>query len=64
MSHWRSFGLDEPVGIRFENDRVYLKGRDRGIRVARDRRLPADARLLTVSFTKRGGRGGSTPRGR
>jgi len=56
MSRWRSFGLDEPSGIRFERDRVFLKGMDRGIRVARDRRLPADARLLTVSFTKRDGR--------
>jgi putative transposase len=53
-SRWRSFGLMELKGLRLEGDRVFLKGMDRGIRLNPGRRLPADAKILGVTFTRYG----------
>jgi len=55
MSRWNTFGLLEATGLRHEGDRIRLKGMDRSIRLNRDRPLPADARILGVTFTKAAG---------
>lgn len=53
---WRSFGLDEIKGLRFDLERhhIRLKGIDRPIRLCPDRALPEDARILGATFTKVG----------
>ncbi|MCJ2014162.1 RNA-guided endonuclease InsQ/TnpB family protein [Methylobacterium sp. J-076] len=54
MSRWDTFGLLEVAGLRIDGDRLRLKGMDRPIRMNPDRPLPADARILGVTFTRTG----------
>lgn len=53
-SRWNTFGLLEATGLRHEGDRVRLNCMDRPIRLNRDRPLPSDARILGVTFTRKG----------
>jgi putative transposase len=54
VSRWNTFGLLEATGLRHEGDRIRLKGMDRPIRLNRDRPLPSDAKILGVTFTRKG----------
>lgn len=53
-SRWSSFGLLEATGLRHEGDRIRLKGFGRPIRLNHDRPLPSDAKILGVTFTRKG----------
>ncbi|MEE9483176.1 MULTISPECIES: RNA-guided endonuclease InsQ/TnpB family protein [Methylobacterium] len=44
----------EAAGLRHEGDRIRLKGFDRPIRLNHDRALPSDAKILGVTFTRKG----------
>ncbi len=54
VSRWNTFGLLEAAGLRHEGDRIRLKGFDRPIRLNHDRALPSDAKILGVTFTRKG----------
>lgn len=54
-SRWDTFGLLEAKGLRYEGDRILLKGIDRPIRLNHDRPLPSAARILGVTFTRSAG---------
>lgn len=56
MSRWRTFGFDEWKGLSLRDERLHIKGFERGIRINRDRRLPADAVPKSASITLKGNR--------
>ncbi|MEE9483186.1 MULTISPECIES: RNA-guided endonuclease InsQ/TnpB family protein [Methylobacterium] len=54
VSRWNTFGLLEATGLRHEGDRIRLKGFDRPIHLNHDHALPSDAKILGVTFTRKG----------
>ena len=55
-SRWRTFGFDEFKGLSIRDGRLYIKGFQRGVRINRDRRLPADAVPKSATVTRKGDR--------
>ena len=49
---WKSFGFNEPAGLRFDGHRIRFKGLPGGLRVHLHRPLPEDAEIKSCVFSR------------